>query len=156
LTREFPFSESLQKLINLNLTERISAAGQQTAQKMLEGLSYDLTHLILDGAAFLLILFGVSFGVSLLFMLLGFIMERGMLGWANRLLGGLFSLASQGLVLALIFGLLAPIWPVITYVGEGKNTELLTAIRASLETSQLVPILVNIYGLLSAWLPGSA
>ncbi len=156
LTREFPFSESLQKLINLDLTERVSAAGQQTAHKMLEGLTQDLTRLILDGAAFLLILFGVWFGISLLFMLLGFIMEKGMLGWVNRLLGGLFSMASQGLVLALIFGLLAPIWPVFAYLGDGKNTELLTTIRTSLETSQLVPILVNIYGLLSAWLPGSA
>ncbi len=154
LTREFPFSESLQNVINLNWTERISAAGQQTAHNMLEGLSQELTRLILDGAAFLLILFGVWFGVTLLFMLLGLIMERGMLGWANRLLGGLFSLTSHALVLALIFGLLAPIWPVFTYMGGGKNTELLTVVRTSLETSQLVPVLVNIYGMLSAWLPG--
>ena len=98
LTREFPFSESLQNVINLNWTETVSAAGQQTAQNMLEGLSQELARLILDGAAFLLILFGVWFGVTLLFKLLGLIMERGILGWANRLLGGLFSLASQGLV----------------------------------------------------------
>lgn len=154
LTRDFPFSESWQKLFSLNVIDSISAAGQQTAQKMLGLLSQEVARLVLDGAAFLLILFAVWFGISLIFRLLGFFMSRGMLGLTNRCLGGAFALASQGLVLALVFGLLDPVWPVVTYLGEGRQSDLWTLVGTSLETSQLVPVLVNVYRLIAAWLFG--
>jgi len=151
VAKNFPFTEPLSGQISTNLSDMINSSGEVIAKKLMEPILQNLANTVLDVVSFLLILIGIRFIVGLVFMLLGWVLEKRALGWVNRLAGILFSFTTQGIIQVLIFGLLAPFWPIFTYIGDGKQTGLMLILSNAVNTSRLVPVLVNLYGLLAAW-----
>ena len=76
------------------------------------------------------IVLAVSILIDLLFERIQRILEKGVLGWANRLLGLCFGIASGGLVIAFALILLN------TYSGDGFKSEI--------ENSRFAPQLIDV------------
>jgi uncharacterized membrane protein required for colicin V production len=146
---DLPFSENFQNVISNNISDIINSSGQLILKTVINPISQNLANVILDSLAFLLIVVGLNFVCRLVFLLLGFVFENGVLGAANRGGGALFSLTTQGLVLTIFFGMLLPIWPVFSFIGAGDEPGIISTLGKALESSWLIPKFVNLYAMLS-------
>lgn len=125
-----------------------AASGNGALENLAAAVGDRLASMLVEGLAFLILLFAVVFVARLLTRFITGQIHRTILGRLNRVGGLLCGLAINTLILAMLVGVIAPFFTVATSSGAGSS------FGEAINQSVLVPYLLQVFALVGSYVFG--